>query len=173
MIIRKLRLQRGWSQEQLAQMADVSVRTIQRMERGNPPSLETAKALAAVFEVHVESLTQGAHDMGTDTSTHSTTNISAERPPSTDPNATVSEEEGNAIQYVKGLKEFYSHAGMFAVFAIVVVVFKRTDDPAVLWAFAGWGVGVVLHGLVAFELINLFNARWEKRQVEKRLGRKL
>ena len=88
--------------------------------------------------------------MGTDTSAHSTTNISAERPVSTDPNATVSEEEGNAIQYVKGLKEFYSHAGMFAIFAIVVVVFKRTDDPAVLWAFAGWGVGVVLHGLVAF-----------------------
>ena len=53
MIIRKLRLQRGWSQEQLAEMADVSVRTIQRIERGQKPGLETANALASVFGVEL------------------------------------------------------------------------------------------------------------------------
>ena len=34
MIVRKLRLQRGWSQEQLAEMSGLSTRTIQRIERG-------------------------------------------------------------------------------------------------------------------------------------------
>ncbi len=53
MIVRKLRLRNGWSQDQLAELTDVSVRTIQRIERGHKPSLETAKALAAVFEVDV------------------------------------------------------------------------------------------------------------------------
>ena len=53
MIVRKLRLRHGWSQDQLAELADVSIRTIQRIERGHKPSLETAKALAAVFEVDV------------------------------------------------------------------------------------------------------------------------
>ena len=46
MILRKLRLQRGWSQEQVAELTDLSVRTIQRIERGGQPSLESAKALA-------------------------------------------------------------------------------------------------------------------------------
>lgn len=32
MIVRKLRLQRGWSQEQLATLTGLSVRTIQRIE---------------------------------------------------------------------------------------------------------------------------------------------
>ena len=33
MIVRKLRIQRGWSQDQLAQFSGLSVRTIQRIER--------------------------------------------------------------------------------------------------------------------------------------------
>ena len=52
-IVRKLRLQRGWSQDQLAEMADVSVRTIQRAERGHKLSLDTANAFASVFEVDI------------------------------------------------------------------------------------------------------------------------
>jgi len=38
-------------------MAGVSVRTIQRLERGDPPSLERAKALASVFEVQIPAST--------------------------------------------------------------------------------------------------------------------
>ena len=50
LLIQKLRLQRGWSQEQLAEVAGLSVRTIQRIERGQTPSAESLKALAAVLE---------------------------------------------------------------------------------------------------------------------------
>ncbi|MBP8039796.1 MAG: helix-turn-helix transcriptional regulator, partial [Aeromonadaceae bacterium] len=56
MNVRKLRLQRNWSQEQLAQVSGLSIRTIQRIERGQTPGLESVKSLAAVFDVHVESL---------------------------------------------------------------------------------------------------------------------
>ncbi len=54
--IKTLRLQRAWSQEQLAELASLSVRTIQRIENGEAPSLETLSALAAVFEVSVAEL---------------------------------------------------------------------------------------------------------------------
>jgi XRE family transcriptional regulator, regulator of sulfur utilization len=37
MIVRKLRLKRGWSQSQLAEMAGVTTRTIQRIEQGKMP----------------------------------------------------------------------------------------------------------------------------------------
>ncbi|MEM7191175.1 MAG: helix-turn-helix transcriptional regulator, partial [Pseudomonadota bacterium] len=51
MLVRKLRLERSWSQETLAEVSGLSVRTIQRIERGAEPSLETRAALAAVFDV--------------------------------------------------------------------------------------------------------------------------
>src|SRR5690625_6375646 len=53
MIVRKLRLKRGWSQGQLAEMAGVTTRTIQRIEQGHRSSMETSKALASVFEVEL------------------------------------------------------------------------------------------------------------------------
>jgi transcriptional regulator with XRE-family HTH domain len=56
MLIQKLRLQRGWSQEQVAQLSGVSVRTIQRLERGQSVSIETLKALGAAFEVDFSTL---------------------------------------------------------------------------------------------------------------------
>ena len=58
MIVRKLRAQNRWSQEQLATLAGVSLRTIQRVEAGNSASLETLKSLASVFEVEISKLTE-------------------------------------------------------------------------------------------------------------------
>ena len=43
MIIRKLRLERSWSQQQLAEYSGLSIRTIQRLEKGRVPSEESAK----------------------------------------------------------------------------------------------------------------------------------
>jgi DNA-binding XRE family transcriptional regulator len=49
--IRKLREERSWSQEQLATVSGVSLRTIQRVESEGAASLETRAALASVFSV--------------------------------------------------------------------------------------------------------------------------
>ena len=48
--LKSLRLEKGWSQEQLAQISGLSERTIQRAERGETPSLETLRSLAASFD---------------------------------------------------------------------------------------------------------------------------
>ena len=56
MIVRTLRLERGWSQEQLAQMSGLNIRTIQRIESGQKAGLESLKSLAAVFEVELSQL---------------------------------------------------------------------------------------------------------------------
>ena len=47
MLIQKLRLQRGWSQAQLAELSGLSTRTIQPLERGQGASFESLKALGA------------------------------------------------------------------------------------------------------------------------------
>lgn len=56
MVIKKLREKKQWSQEQLATLSGISIRTIQRIESGNRASLESLKSLAAVFETNIETL---------------------------------------------------------------------------------------------------------------------
>ena len=55
-VVRRLRLERGWTQEHLAALAHASPKTIQRVEKSGICSLETRAALAAVFEIDVKQL---------------------------------------------------------------------------------------------------------------------
>ena len=59
-LVKELRLERGWSQEQLAEIAGVSLRTIQRVEADGNCSLETRNALAAAFDTTGANLEHGA-----------------------------------------------------------------------------------------------------------------
>ena len=173
MILRKLRLQQGWSQEQLAEMTDLSVRTIQRIERGGQASLESAKALAAVFQVDVQTFINktGAQDMHDSTDNNQVTTTNDQDATLGQPS--VSEEEKQAINYVKGIKEFYGHAFMFVVFMVAFLVTGKFNHPQVGWLVLGWVAGLIIHGLVAFEVLGSFGTQWEKKQIEKKLGRKL
>lgn len=54
--IKRWREERQWSQEHLADLAGIGLRTIQRLENGEAASRETLKALAAAFNVDVSAL---------------------------------------------------------------------------------------------------------------------
>lgn len=54
--IKQLRKAKLWSQEELATVSNLSLRTIQRIETSGNASLETSKSLAAALEVNVEDL---------------------------------------------------------------------------------------------------------------------
>ncbi len=58
MILKELRISRHFSQEQLAQMSGLNVRTIQRIESGKNASLESLKCLAAALDVDISTLNQ-------------------------------------------------------------------------------------------------------------------
>lgn len=55
-LVRQAREQRAWSQEHLAQVAGIGLRTLQRIESSGSSSLESAKALAAVLDLPIENL---------------------------------------------------------------------------------------------------------------------
>ena len=55
-LIRQEREQRAWSQEHLAGVTGLALRTIQRIESSGSASYESATALAAVFELPVAAL---------------------------------------------------------------------------------------------------------------------
>jgi transcriptional regulator with XRE-family HTH domain len=68
MILKQLRIGRHLSQEQLAQMSGLNIRTIQRIESGHNASLESLKCLASVLEVDIETLNREAYTMDKDSS---------------------------------------------------------------------------------------------------------
>lgn len=164
MIVKKLRLQRNWSQEQLAEYSGLSIRTIQRIEKGKPANLESFQSIAAVFEVAVEDL-QPEIAMKQDNHL-----------PADEKAALITREETEAMEYVQGLKSFYMHAMTFVVINIFIMLVNLITSPDYLWflwAILGWGLGLALHALSTFDWLGRFDSDWEKKQIEKRLGRKL
>lgn len=166
MIVRKLRLQRGWSQEQLATFSGLSVRTIQRIEQGQQPGLESLKALAAVFELDVAQLDgvqQQEREMkGSETRERDWGQVSAE--------------ERAAMSYVEDLRGFYYHIASYLVVIGGLFVINYLSNPDYIWAWwaaLGWGLGLISHAINLFQPFKLFGPQWERRQIEKRLGRKL
>jgi transcriptional regulator with XRE-family HTH domain len=156
MLVQKLRLQRGWSQEQLAELSGLSVRTIQRIERGNAASVESLKALGAVFEIDFSKLKEPDMDMS-DT-------------------PRVTPEEALALAHVRRVRSFYIHLLQYGVTIAILCIANLLFYPRYFWAgwvALGWGLGVLFHGLKAFEKMPFLNAGWERREVERYLGRKL
>ncbi|MEL7468193.1 MAG: helix-turn-helix domain-containing protein [Pseudomonadota bacterium] len=118
MLVRKLRLDRAWSQETLAEISGLSVRTIQRAERGERASLETRNALAAALEVDLKNLT-----LETDMAV---------------PTLTANERE--ALESVRDIKGFCTHAIGYAVGVPLIVLgwyLSGAGHPWFIWPALG------------------------------------
>ncbi|MGI9271069.1 MAG: helix-turn-helix transcriptional regulator [Woeseiaceae bacterium] len=55
-IVKRLRTERGWSQEELAIAADLSARTVQRLEAEGGGSTNSIKSIASALEVDMHNL---------------------------------------------------------------------------------------------------------------------
>lgn len=168
MHVQKLRLKKGWSQQQLADFSGLSVRTVQRIEAGQPASTETLKSLAAVFEVDFTSLEQEP------SMTTASTDIPFTPAQTADRNAAREEQE--AFRHVRQLRRFYGNLAKYVVVIPFLWLINWYASPHVMWAIwptLGWGLGIVLHGLRVFRPSSFLGPQWERREVEKRLGRPL
>jgi len=157
MIVQKLRVQRGWTQEQLAIVSGLSTRTIQRIERGQEPSLESLKALAAVFDVDFQSLKEPVMKQEAMQSRSTA-------------------EEVLAFEHVRNIKRLYFNLISYCVIISALFAVNYVLTPRYLWAVfpaIGWGIGLLLTAIRVFNLVPFWNGKWERRQVEKYLGRKL
>lgn len=157
MLIQKLRLQRGWSQQHLAEISGLSARTIQRIEAGHPASIESLKSLAAVFEVDFNELNQESK----------MENV---------PGSTQDRQEVEAFRYVRRLKRFYMSLISYVSIVSFLTIINLTTSPQHLWVgwvALFWGLGLLLGAARLFLPDRLLGGDWERRQVERRLGRSL
>lgn len=158
MTIQKRRVDRGWSQEELATHSGLSVRTIQRIENGKRASLESLKCLASVFETRVSDLVQENPMNDTQISnTHFQDQV-----------------EQDAIDYVDNLKAFYLNWITFIVVMPFMYLLNIKLTPGFLWVLilAGvWALAMILHAILIFGWFSVFSGAWEQRQFQKYMSR--
>lgn len=172
MWVKKFRLQRCWSQEQLAEVTGLSVRTIQRLEKGQPASMESLRALASVFGIDARDLQQ---EQAMSTQQPTPADLTA-IPADMSTRQWITREEEQAIEYVEHVKGFYIHSLIFLLVMPALVVLNLFISPHVYWfhyVLLPWLFAIALQAALTFPVFKLFGPEWEKRQVEKRLGRKL
>ncbi|MBO0638704.1 helix-turn-helix domain-containing protein [Pantoea agglomerans] len=145
------RLARAWSQEQLAEMAGLSTRTVQRIENGERPGLETLSALAAVFEVNVADLTgpQNGEDQALDQRI-------------VDARSRLLDE----ARFYRSLITAVVVCGLLFVLNHVTA----PDDHWSLWVAAIWGAVLFVRALRTFVFHGL-TQRWQQKRLQKMLRR--
>ncbi|WP_444944515.1 2TM domain-containing protein [Microbulbifer sp. ZKSA006] len=87
----------------------------------------------------------------------------------------TSDKERAVIEHVKKLKSFYQHLITYLLVISGLVIVNLIFSPEYLWslwAAFGWGIGLASHAIGTFNLFNFFGEDWEKKQVEKRMGKK-
>ena len=142
--IKKMRLERHWSQDQLAEMSGLSIRTVQRIENGENAGLESLKSLAAVFETNI---------------TDSNKKEEMEQ---------IRKEEA----YVQNVKGFYKLLAI-AILSLIVPFILALSDAAnwnvFLWILLSWGV---LIGVYSLNVFDFFGEEWKKKVIRNRFKKK-
>ena len=142
--IKKLRLKRHWSQDQLSEMSGLSIRTIQRIENGENAGLESLKSLAAVFEINI-----------------------ADSDKKEEIKQIRKEEE-----YVQNLKGFYKLLAI-ALLSLLVPFILAVNDSSLwsvfLWILLSWGV---LLGIYSLNIFDFFGEEWKRKMVNKKFKKK-
>ncbi|MBF4187235.1 helix-turn-helix domain-containing protein [Serratia ureilytica] len=148
--IRPLRLEKGWSQEQLAAIAGLSTRTVQRIENGEQASLETLTAIAAALGVQVSDLNA---------------------PPQTPQEETP--EAQRLRRQVAAEGKLLSMAVRFAVIGAILLavnVFTHPHYLWALWAIGGMNLALIMRAVRTLLLRNVFS-RWQEQRLAQKLRR--
>ncbi len=142
--IKEMRLERHWSQDQLAEMSGLSIRTIQRIENGENAGLESLKSLAAVFEINIAD-----------------SNKKEEM-------EQIREEE----EYVQNVKGFYKLSAV-AILSLAVPFIIAINDSSTwnvfLWILLSWGV---ILGIYSLNVFDFFGEEWKKKMINRKFKKK-
>jgi transcriptional regulator with XRE-family HTH domain len=146
MELKQRRLDNGWSQQQLAEISGLSVRTVQRIENGETPGLETINALSASFGISSSEFQNGS-------------NAVQEHTHMQNQNSKIVHDLGFLASIDRAWKRVIIHFAVFAFFMTWLVVLDR---------FVGLGgdivgiVAVIWGPLLAYHAIFALNGMWNE-----------
>ncbi len=146
--IKDLRIAKGWSQEQLATIAGLSTRTIQRIENGEQASLDTLTAIAAALGLQVSELICPTQSAPTDESV-----------------------QQQLRQQVEDETRLLRKLSRFIVFSLVLLAinwFTHSQYLWSLWIIGGIGLAIALRAVRTLLLRDVIN-RWQQRRLEQKL----
>ena len=147
MQVKTLRIQHNWSQEQLAHISGLSVRTIQRIEKGDNIGLETLKSLAAVFEVDVSDLKEDR---------------------SMKPEVTIQQQK-DVLAKAKSIKNLYliifCLSAIFILFIVPNYNGGENSGPIVVVGISF----IAMVGYYAYSIFEPFGEKWEQNKAKKLL----
>ncbi len=144
--IKKMRLERHWSQEQLAEMSGLSIRTIQRIENGENAGLESLKSLAAVFDTNIADSDKKEEE------------------------EQIRKEE----EYVQNVKGFYGFLAL-AIFSLVVFFIIALFDSdsegwyLFLYMLIFYALGL---GIYYLDIFDFFGEEWKRKIINKKFKKK-
>ncbi len=96
--------------------------------------------------------------------------------PTTNQVTSVTADEQEAFHHAKRLRQFWLHLMQYVVVSLVLGAINLIFDPTHLW-FIGvpifWTIGVIVHALYVFVFAGVLDGQWERKVVERRLGRPL
>jgi transcriptional regulator with XRE-family HTH domain len=144
--IKKMRLERHWSQEQLAEMSGLSIRTIQRLENGENAGLESLKSLASVFEINI-----------------------ADSDKKEEVEQIRKEEE-----YVQNVKGFYKIL-VIAIFSLVtffIIAIFESDSEGWFLFFYMLIFWALFLGIYSINYFDFFGEEWKRKIINKKFKKK-
>ncbi len=140
---KKLRTEFKWSQEQVAEMSGLNVRTIQRIEKGEQASVETIKALNVLFEVDFVP----------------------------DDNAEIINQAKAEEKYIQNLKGMYKliAVGILSLLLPLYQAIMGSTWKTFLWVLFSWIVIIIIYSIGRFDF---FDENWKQRMIKKKFGSK-
>lgn len=142
--VKKMRIERHWSQDQLAEMSGLSIRTIQRIEKGENAGLESLKSLAAVFEINIQ-----------DSDKHS-----------------EMEQIRKEEEYVQKIKGFYKLLAISVLSLVVPFVMAINDSEhwsVFFWMLLSWAIVLGVYSLNVFDF---FDEEWRRKLIDRKFNKK-
>ena len=75
-----------------------------------------------------------------------------------------------AHKQVQEIKGFYTHLLTYVVVMIFLVYINLRYSPEYLWflwSMAGWGIGLLFHGMKAFNYTPFMGKNWEEKKIKE------
>ena len=75
-----------------------------------------------------------------------------------------------AQRQVEEIKGFYGHLVSFVTIMLFLLFINLKYSPRYLWFFwplLGWGIGLLFHGLRAFNYTSFLGKEWEERKIRE------